>query len=329
MSFIRSRYIYFAVLLGGLSIPLVYRSYIPGIWQAATTQETTQAASIMSDSSHLNSPSRMPVYFLGIGGPNSVENADHPAYAKLTEVGREITTKVKPKAVVVFSAHWQGGLSKIQINTAEQTDIIYDFYGFPPHYYEYKYPNKGSPEVAEKVIEKLSVAGIEVQGVKRGLDHGVWAGFIVAFDPKKNPLDVPIVQVSLYNNDDSDQHYRMGQALESLRDEGILIIGAGMAVHNLRDFRATRGTGQTMPYTFSFDEALKESATAKPEERQAKMSALMRRSDARKAHPTLEHILPIHVCAGAAGSDLGEQLLTFPEGSLSFSQYRFGKVAAA
>ncbi|KAK9494592.1 Extradiol ring-cleavage dioxygenase, class III enzyme, subunit B [Lipomyces doorenjongii] len=329
MSFIRSRYIYFAVLLGGLSIPLVYRSYIPGIWQAATTQETTQVASIMSDSSPLNSPSRMPVYFLGIGGPNSVENTDHPAYAKLAEVGREITTKVKPKAVVVFSAHWQGGLSKIQINNAEQTDIIYDFYGFPPHYYEYNYPNKGSPEVAEKVIEKLSVAGIEAQGVKRGLDHGVWAGFVVAFDPKKNPLNVPIVQVSLYNNDDSDQHYRMGQALESLRDEGILIIGAGMAVHNLRDFRATRGTGQTMPYTFSFDEALKESATAKPEERQAKMSALMRRSDARKAHPTLEHILPIHVCAGAAGLDLGEQLWTFPEGSLSFSQYRFGKVAAA
>ncbi|KAK9244389.1 Extradiol ring-cleavage dioxygenase, class III enzyme, subunit B [Lipomyces tetrasporus] len=333
MSFIRSKYIYFAPLLASLSIPLVYyctaQSYTSSIWQSATTQSTTQAASIMSDSSHLNSPSRIPVYFLGIGGPNFMENTDHPAYAKLAAVGREITTKVKPKAVVVFSAHWQAGPRKIQINVAETTDIIYDFYGFPPHYYEYEYPNKGSPEVAEKVIEKLAVAGIEVERVKRGLDHGVWAGFIVAFDPKKNPLNVPIVQVSLYNNDDSDQHYRMGQALESLRDEGILIVGAGMAVHNLRDFRATRGTGQTMPYAISFDEALKEAATAKPEERQAKMSALMTRSDARKAHPTLEHILPIHVIAGAAGSDLGEQLWTFPEGSLSWGQYRFGKVAAA
>ena len=108
-----------------------------------------------------------------------MENTKHPAYAKLAAVGREITTKVKPKAVVVFSAHWQEGPSKIQINVAEQTDIIYDFYGFPPHYYEYEYPNKGSPEVAEKVIEKLAVAGIEVERVKRGLDHGVWAGFIV------------------------------------------------------------------------------------------------------------------------------------------------------
>ena len=108
-----------------------------------------------------------------------MEDTDHPAYAKLVAVGREITTKVKPKAVIVFSAHWQGGPNKIQINVAEQTDLIYDFYGFPPHYYEYDYPNQGSSEVAEKVIEKLAVAGVEVERVKRGLDHGVWAGFMV------------------------------------------------------------------------------------------------------------------------------------------------------
>ena len=82
-------------------------------------------------------------------------------------------------------------------------------------------------------------------------------------------------------------------------------------------------------YAFSFDGALKEAVAANPEERQARMSALMKRSDARKAHPTLEHILPIHVAAGAAGLDLGEQLWTFPELSLSWAQYRFGKVAAA
>jgi 4,5-DOPA dioxygenase extradiol len=82
-------------------------------------------------------------------------------------------------------------------------------------------------------------------------------------------------------------------------------------------------------YAFSFDEALKEAAATNPEERQARMLALMKRSDARKAHPTLEHILPIHVAAGAAGLDLGEQLWTFPELSLSWAQYRFGKVAAA
>ncbi|OIW28158.1 Extradiol aromatic ring-opening dioxygenase [Coniochaeta ligniaria NRRL 30616] len=274
-------------------------------------------------------PSRPPVYFLGIGGPNFMEATDHPAYAKLAEVGREITTRVKPKAVVVFSAHWQAGPTKLQINAAEETDLIYDFHGFPPHYYKYHYPNRGSPEVADKVVEKLAATDIEVEKVKRGLDHGVWAGFMVAFDPKKNPLNVPIVQVSLFANEETDRHYRVGQALESLRDEGILIIGAGMAVHNLRDFRATRGSGQTMPYAFTFDEALKEAATAKPVERQARMLALMERGDARQAHPTLEHILPIYIAAGAAGTDVGELLWTFPEASLSWAQYRFGKVADA
>ncbi|KAI4596078.1 hypothetical protein KJ359_006372 [Pestalotiopsis sp. 9143b] len=192
-------------------------------------------------------PPRMPVYFLGIGGPNFLENTKHPAYAKLAEVGSEITTIVKPKAVVVFSAHWQGGPNTIKINAAAEADIIYDFYGFPPHFYDREYPNRGSPEIAEKVAEKLESAGIEVERVERGLDHGVWAGFIVAFDPKRNPLDVPIVQVSLYGNEDPDKHYRVGQVLESLRDQGVLIIGAGMAVHNLHDFRATRGNGPTKP----------------------------------------------------------------------------------
>ena len=82
-------------------------------------------------------------------------------------------------------------------------------------------------------------------------------------------------------------------------------------------------------YAFSFDEALKDAVTAQPDDRQAKMSALMRRDDARKAHPSLEHLLPVFVGAGAAGLDLGEQLWTYPEGSLSWAQYRFGKVAAA
>jgi 4,5-DOPA dioxygenase extradiol len=122
---------------------------------------------------------RTPVYFLGIGGPNFTEATTHPAYAKLATIGDEITTKVKPKAVVVFSAHWAGGLNTLKINVAEKPDLIYDFYGFPKHYYEYDYPNRGSSEVAEMVIDKLIGAGIDVERVERGLDHGVWAGFMV------------------------------------------------------------------------------------------------------------------------------------------------------
>jgi 4,5-DOPA dioxygenase extradiol len=80
----------------------------------------------------------------------------------------------------------------------------------------------------------------------------------------------------------------------------------------------------TLRYAVSFDEALKEAATAKPDGREAKMSALLRLSDTRKAHPTLEHLLPVYIVAGAAGEDVGEQIWTLPEGSLSWAQYRFG-----
>ncbi|THY27271.1 aromatic ring-opening dioxygenase LigB subunit [Aureobasidium pullulans] len=270
---------------------------------------------------------RTPVYFLSHGGPNIMEDFDHPAYSKLQEIGKEITGKVKPKAVVVFSAHWQASPDKIQVNTAEITDLIYDYYGFPDHYYKVKYPNVGSKDLAGKVLGALEGAGIEAEGVKRGLDHGVFAPFTVAFDPKTNPLNVPLVQVSLFDSDDADQHYRLGEAMQGLREEGILVIVSGMAVHNLRDMWKAMQQPAPMPYSVSFDAALKQAVEQKPENRQKAMAELLQRSDARRAHPSFEHLLPIHIGAGAAGSDSGKQLWTLPQGSMSWAQFRFGEVS--
>ncbi|THZ05611.1 aromatic ring-opening dioxygenase LigB subunit [Aureobasidium pullulans] len=270
---------------------------------------------------------RTPVYFLSHGGPNIMEDFDHPAYSKLQEIGKEITGKVKPKAVVVFSAHWQASPDRIQVNTAEITDLIYDYYGFPDHYYKVKYPNVGSRDLAGKVLGALEGAGIEAEGVKRGLDHGVFAPFTVAFDPKTNPLNVPLVQVSLFDSDDADKHYRLGEAMQGLRDEGILVIVSGMAVHNLRDMWKALQQPAPMPYSVSFDAALKQAVEQKPENRQKAMAELLQRSDARRAHPSFEHLLPIHIGAGAAGSDSGKQLWTLPQGSMSWAQFRFGEVS--
>ncbi|KAI9716777.1 MAG: hypothetical protein M1812_005117 [Candelaria pacifica] len=251
---------------------------------------------------------------------------DHPAYRKLQEIGKEITTKVKPKAVVVFSAHWQAGKNTIQVNTAETTDLIYDFYGFPSHYYKEKYPNVGSKKIAEIVMSSLSNAGIEVEGVKRGLDHGVWASFKCAFAPDENPLNVPLVQVSLFDTENANQHYRLGRAVSALRDENILIIVSGMAVHNLRDLGGGFRDVEPRSYTTSFDEALKDAVTVDPAEREQRMVELLKRGDARQAHPTFDHLLPIYVGAGAAGDDAGKRLWTLKEGSVSWAQYRFGEV---
>ncbi|CAL5868969.1 uncharacterized protein PFLUO_LOCUS3197 [Penicillium psychrofluorescens] len=256
-------------------------------------------------------------------------DTEHPAYYKLAEIGREITHKVKPRAVVVFSAHWQGGRDTIHVNTAEMTDLIYDFYGFPDHYYKEKFPNVGSKEVSQKVLDSLTQAGIKAKGVERGLDHGVWASFKCAFEPESNPLAVPIVQVSLFDTEDPIQHYRLGQAVSQLRDENILIIVSGMAVHNLRDLRSTFSDPRPLPYAVSFDDALKEAVTTPPAEREKAMAALLKRPDARQAHPSFEHLLPIHVGAGAAGMDLGERLWTLPEGSMSWAQFRFGGLGVA
>lgn len=137
------------------------------------------------------------------------------------------------------------------------------------------------------------------------------------------------MQVSLFNTEDPDQHYRLGQAVARLREENILIIVSGMAVHNLRDLRFTFGNSKPMPYAVSFDEALKEAVTTAPDERQKAMTELLKRPDARQAHPSFEHLLPIHIGAGAAGEDLGKRLWTYPEGSMSWAQYRFGKVENA
>ncbi|KAJ5969073.1 hypothetical protein N7501_005321 [Penicillium viridicatum] len=272
---------------------------------------------------------KTPIYFLSHGGPNIMYDLDHPAYRKLGEIGREITTKVKPKAVVVFSAHWQAGRDTIQVNTAEKTDLIYDFGGFPSHYYKEKYPHVGSKEVANEVLRLLKEADIPAEDVKRGLDHGVWASFKCAFEPDSNPLNVPIVQVSLFNTEDPDQHYRLGQAVASLREQNILIVVSGMAVHNLRDLRFAFGSSTPMPYAVSFDKALKDAVTTAPAERQKAMAELLKRPDARQAHPSFEHLLPIHIGAGAAGEDLGKRIWTLPEGSMSWAQYRFGEVGNA
>jgi aromatic ring-opening dioxygenase catalytic subunit (LigB family) len=100
-----------------------------------------------------------------------------------------------------------------------------------------------------------------------------------------------------------------------------------MAVHNLRDMRFGMNN-KPLPYALSFDEALKEAVTTDPEQRETKMAELLKRSDARKAHPTFEHLLPIFVGAGAAAEDKGVRLWTLPEGSMSWAQYRFGDVPA-
>lgn len=135
------------------------------------------------------------------------------------------------------------------------------------------------------------------------------------------------MQLSLFASENPLQHIRLGTALTPLRDAGILIIGSGMAVHNLSDYLLSYGNPAPLPYVFSFDEALAAAATAEPgEERERKLVELVCRPDTRRAHPTLDHLLPIHVAAGAAAADRGKRLWTFVEDGMSWAQFRFGEL---
>ncbi|CUS09355.1 unnamed protein product [Tuber aestivum] len=285
------------------------------------------------------SPSLTFCFFSGEEKPNIMYQVEHPAFHQFQKIGKEITTKVKPKAVVVFSAHWQAAAagSKVEVNTAEFADLIYDYNGFPDHYYKHKYPNVGSQELAEKVLELLEEAGIESQGVKRGLDHGVFTPFTCMFDPEENPLGVPVVQVSLFGQEDPNMHYALGRAVSKLRDEGVYIISGSVLPYSdsllnpndgFSDLQSARMSGKLLDYVVPFDEAIKEAVTnvASGEERKAKLAELLTRSDARNAHPTFEHLLPVHIASGAAGGDNAVQLWTLPEMSMSWAQYRFGEV---
>ncbi|KAJ4416577.1 hypothetical protein N0V85_002239 [Neurospora sp. IMI 360204] len=271
---------------------------------------------------------RAPVYFFSHGGPDVQYNTKHPVYPILQAIGKEIVQKVKPKAVVVFSAHWQATPSEIHLNNADgKTDLIYDFYGFPDHFYKATFPATGSPQLAAKIQQLLIKNNIQSKGLKRGLDHGVFSGFNVAFPPNTDrAITVPLVQVSLFKSEDPDAHYRLGQAVEELRDEGVVIICTGMTVHNLRDMQFSWGDPNPLPYAVSFDNALKEAVEGDAEGRLDRMRAAAKRPDARQAHPWMDHLMPIYVAAGAAGKDKGVQTWTLHEGSFAWAQYRFGDV---
>ncbi|KAK3354600.1 Extradiol ring-cleavage dioxygenase, class III enzyme, subunit B [Neurospora tetraspora] len=265
-----------------------------------TTSPLQAAATANLTSSKMGRP---PVYFFSHGGPDVQYNTKHPVYPILQAIGKEIVQKVKPKAVVVFSAHWQATPSEIHLNNGGgPTDLIYDFYGFPDHFYKATFPATGSPQLAAKIQQLLIKNNIQSKGLKRGLDHGVFSGFNVAFPPNTDrAITVPLVQVSLFKSEDPDAHYRLGQAF-------------------------SWGDPNPLPYAVSFDNALKEAVEGDAEGRLDRMRAAAKRPDARQAHPWMDHLMPIYVAAGAAGKDKGVQTWTLHEGSFAWAQYRFGDV---
>ena len=199
-----------------------------------------------------------------------------------------------PQAVLVVSAHWEEAHPTVM--TAEHPTMLYDYYGFPPESYQITWPAPGQPRLAARVRQLLNAAGFESGADdKRGFDHGTFVPLKVMYPA----ADIPTVQLSLKAGLDPREHLALGRALAPLRDEGVFIMGSGMSFHNLRLF----GDPRARQPALQFDEWLRSTMAAAPSDRDRHLADWVHAPAARQAHPREEHLMPLLVAAGAAGSD--------------------------
>ncbi|WP_221793610.1 DODA-type extradiol aromatic ring-opening family dioxygenase [Oceanobacter mangrovi] len=206
------------------------------------------------------------------------------------------TLPQRPKAILVITSHWEAPV--VTLGTSANPPMYYDYYNFPEASYHIQWPAPGCPSLAPRVAELLHQAGFATDSDdQRGYDHGTFVPLKVMF-PK---ADIPVLQMSLIRDLDPARHIELGKALEPLRDEGVLIIGSGMSFHNLRKLRQPEAAAISQP----FDDWLQEIMVLSPACREKKLLDWVCGPNARIAHPREEHLLPLMVITGAAGTDPG------------------------
>ena len=229
----------------------------------------------------------LPALFVGHGNPmNAIEDN---AFSRAWEsVGKALPT---PKAILCVSAHWETKGTHVTAMPHPQT--IHDFGGFPKELFAVEYPAPGSPELAaltQQSIESTTI-GLDQEW---GLDHGSWSVLCRMF-PK---AQVPIVQLSLDRTQPPEFHYALGQELKKLRQRGVLIVGSGNIVHNLR---RARWEDVAADWAIEFDQTVKERMLAGGHEALVRYEALG--SAAALSIPTNEHYLPLLYLIGMQGKD--------------------------
>lgn len=226
----------------------------------------------------------------------------------------------RPRSLVVISAHWEE--PEVTIISGAAPSLLYDYYGFPEHTYKLEYPAPGAPVLAEKIAKLLVDHGISAKlDADRGFDHGVFIPLKLVFPD----ADIPIVQVSLKDSLDPAEHLKLGEAISSLRAEGVLIIGSGMSFHNLRTLLSNSQDGTRQSQLF--DDWLHETLVAGDqnyEKRRQALSSWTQAPGARGAHPREEHLVPLMVVVGAAGNDVSTRIFNGKVSDTLISGYSFG-----
>ena len=222
----------------------------------------------------------------------------------------------RPKAIVVVSAHWESNDLRVTSHPAPET--WHDFGGFPPALFAVQYPAPGDPALAARIVQLLTEHGMPAQlDAERPFDHGTWVPLSLMYPA----ADIPVVQVSLPSRLGPMAQTKVGQALASLRGEGILLIGSGSITHNLRELKWGAKSESSEPWARAFRDWMIEKLTA--EDGAALHQYREQAPFAAKNHPSDEHLLPLYFARGAGGHfSIAHQGWTL--GALGMDIYRFG-----
>ena len=269
----------------------------------------------------LEKSERMPVLFLGHGSPmNAIgDNEYHRSWQAL---GAEFGSKIPmPQLILCVSAHWL--TEGWWLTAMAKPRTIHDFGGFPQELFDQQYPAPGDTAAAQvlgHMVRQRGSAPLGLDMQKWGLDHGAWG----VLKPMFPNADIPVIQLSIDYQRGPEDHYALARQLKALRDRGVLIVGSGNIVHNLREMQRGAAGNQAFDWALEFDQ------TIGGYMQQGNLDALQNFQKlgqvAKMAQPTHEHYLPLLYAAGAV--DPGEPMrffnTSFQMGSISMRSAIWG-----
>lgn len=263
----------------------------------------------------------MPSLFISHGAP-TLPIEESPAREFFLALSNHLP---KPKAILIASAHWDTNAVGL---TASDTTLttIHDFFGFPKALYEMHYPAKGNASWTAKVAHEIDKAGFKITlDHQRGLDHGAWVPLKLMYPQ----ADIPVAQLSVNSQQSPEYHWRLGRALAPLKREGVLIIGSGTMTHNLGDvgnFHGEKNDFAEANYVYEFSRWMETKILDGDIDNLLQFQS--RAPHANRAHPTLEHILPLYIALGAAGVSWQAELIhrSCIYGVINLDSYMFRKL---
>lgn len=243
------------------------------------------------------------VYYLPHGG-GPLPLLGDPNYARLGQMlGGLGPALAEHEAVIVVTAHWECPV--VNLTSAPRPSMLYDYNGFPDAAYKFQYTAPGAPELAASVAHALNAHGLACQlDAKRGYDHGTFVPMMLM----RPQADIPVLQMSLLDSLDPAAHIGVGRALGDLANRNVAIVGSGFSFHNMAALMGRLGAAEAEGQRLAraFHEWLEENVCAPdvaPERRAHALESWSHAPGARFCHPREEHLLPLHVCLGAAEAD--------------------------